>query len=74
MTGGQLFDRILDAANKANTADCYTEETMRQWFCPLIDAIRVLHRAGLQHRDVKPEVFDDLGIVGRVLNADGCRM
>ena len=58
VTGGQLFDRVANASSKF-ASEFYSERELRQWFLPVIDALRVLHAAGLQHRDLKPQVCDD---------------
>jgi calcium/calmodulin-dependent protein kinase I len=43
-----LFDAILENKN-------YTEEVARRILRKLLSALRYLHRAGVAHRDVKPE-------------------
>lgn len=48
MTGGELFDRIVE---KENFSELEAAETIR----PLVDAVRYCHSMGILHRDLKPE-------------------
>jgi calcium/calmodulin-dependent protein kinase I len=48
MTGGELFDRIVE---KEHYSELEAAETIR----PLVDAIRYCHSMGILHRDLKPE-------------------
>jgi calcium/calmodulin-dependent protein kinase I len=48
MTGGELFDRIVEK-------ECYSEKLASDTIRPVIDAIRYCHAMGISHRDLKPE-------------------
>jgi len=48
MTGGELFDRIVEK-------DHYSEKEASDTIRPVIDAIRYCHKMGVVHRDLKPE-------------------
>ena len=46
MTGGELFDRIVE---REHFSEREAKEIMKQLF----DAINYLHKAGIVHRDLK---------------------
>eukprot|EP01015_Nassula_variabilis_P017500 TRINITY_DN2767_c0_g1_i1.p1 TRINITY_DN2767_c0_g1~~TRINITY_DN2767_c0_g1_i1.p1 ORF type:complete len:309 (-),score=61.44 TRINITY_DN2767_c0_g1_i1:18-944(-) len=48
MTGGELFDRIIEKEN-------YSEKEAADTIRPIVDAIRYCHSMGIAHRDLKPE-------------------
>jgi len=48
MTGGELFDRIVDKEH-------YSEKEASDTIRPIVDAIRYCHTLGIVHRDLKPE-------------------
>jgi len=48
MTGGELFDRIVDK-------EFYSEKEACDIFKPIVDAIGYCHKLGFAHRDLKPE-------------------
>ncbi len=48
MTGGELFDRIVEKEN-------YSEKEASDTIRPIVDAIRYCHLMGISHRDLKPE-------------------
>jgi calcium/calmodulin-dependent protein kinase I len=48
MTGGELFDRIVDK-------EFYTEVEAQQTIRPIIDALNYCHEMNIIHRDLKPE-------------------
>jgi len=48
MTGGELFDRIVDMGH-------FTELQAQQTTFKLLSAIKYMHDKGLAHRDLKPE-------------------
>lgn len=48
MTGGELFDRIVEK-------DHFSEEEACEVIRPLVDAINYCHQLGVAHRDLKPE-------------------
>jgi len=48
MTGGELFDRIVDKEH-------YSEQEACEVMKPLVDAIGYCHKMGIAHRDLKPE-------------------
>lgn len=48
MTGGELFDRIVEK-------ESYTEQEAADTIRPIVDAIRYCHESNIVHRDLKPE-------------------
>ncbi len=48
--GGELFDRIVEQGK-------FSEDEARFYFRQLIAGMQVCHKAGIGHRDLKPEVF-----------------
>jgi len=48
MTGGELFDRIVEKEN-------YSEKEAADTIRPIIDAVRYCHDNNIIHRDLKPE-------------------
>ena len=48
MTGGELFDRIVDMGH-------FTEAQAQETTFKLLGAIKYMHDKGLAHRDLKPE-------------------
>eukprot|EP00744_Colponema_vietnamica_P001930 GILI01003122.1.p1 GENE.GILI01003122.1~~GILI01003122.1.p1 ORF type:complete len:325 (+),score=117.91 GILI01003122.1:112-1086(+) len=48
MTGGELFDRIVQKEH-------YSEKEAADTIRPIVDAIRYCHKHGIVHRDLKPE-------------------
>lgn len=48
MTGGELFDRIVDK-------ESYTEAEAIETIRPIVDALHYCHEMGIIHRDLKPE-------------------
>lgn len=46
MTGGELFDRIVDKEH-------YSEQEACEVMKPLVDAIGYCHKMGIAHRDLK---------------------
>jgi len=48
MTGGELFDRIVEK-------EFYSEQEACDVIKPIVDAIGYVHRLGFAHRDLKPE-------------------
>lgn len=54
MTGGELFDRIIDRGS-------FDENSCNKLFSQLVDAVSYLHGLGIAHRDLKPEnlLFSD---------------
>lgn len=48
MSGGELFDRIVEKQN-------YSEKEAAETIKPIVDAIRYCHEQGIVHRDLKPE-------------------
>ena len=52
MTGGELFDRIVDAPG-----GCFTEKDAARIMRQVLGALSYLHNRGIVHRDLKPENF-----------------
>lgn len=54
VTGGELFDRLLQAK-------FFNEDTARRYFQQMIIALHFCHKHGVAHRDLKPEniLLDD---------------
>ena len=48
ITGGELFDRILEVGY-------YSEKSAASLVFQILDAINYLHHNGIVHRDLKPE-------------------
>jgi len=48
VTGGELFDRIVDRGS-------YSEKDASELIAKVISAVRYLHKKGIIHRDLKPE-------------------
>lgn len=48
MTGGELFDRIVEKEH-------YSEREASETIKPVVDAIRYCHSMDIIHRDLKPE-------------------
>ena len=48
MTGGELFDRVVDKEH-------YSEKEAADTIRPVVDAIKYCHSLGIVHRDLKPE-------------------
>mmetsp|Transcript_7570 Transcript_7570/g.12732 ORF Transcript_7570/g.12732 Transcript_7570/m.12732 type:complete len:336 (+) Transcript_7570:104-1111(+) len=48
MTGGELFDRIVEKEH-------YSETEAKKALCEIVDAILYCHDRGIVHRDLKPE-------------------
>lgn len=48
MSGGELFDRIVEK-------ESYTEKEAANTIRPIVDSIRYCHNQGIIHRDLKPE-------------------
>jgi len=48
MTGGELFDRIVDMGH-------FTEKMAQDVVYNLLDCLRYMHSKGIAHRDLKPE-------------------
>ena len=48
MTGGELFDRIVEKGS-------YTEKDAADLIKQVLDAVAYMHREGVVHRDLKPE-------------------
>jgi len=48
MSGGELFDRIVEK-------DHYSEQEACNTILPVIDALKYCHSMGIVHRDLKPE-------------------
>ncbi len=47
MTGGELFDRIIEKEH-------YSEKEAADTIRPIIDAVRYCHLYNIIHRDLKP--------------------
>eukprot|EP00747_Dinoflagellata_sp_TGD_P031992 gnl/TRDRNA2_/TRDRNA2_135669_c2_seq1.p1 gnl/TRDRNA2_/TRDRNA2_135669_c2~~gnl/TRDRNA2_/TRDRNA2_135669_c2_seq1.p1 ORF type:complete len:567 (+),score=140.64 gnl/TRDRNA2_/TRDRNA2_135669_c2_seq1:48-1703(+) len=62
-TGGELFDRIVEEAEK-HEGSAFDERGASTYMCQILGAMRYLHMKNYAHRDIKPEniVFcnDDL--------------
>eukprot|EP00929_Paragymnodinium_shiwhaense_P118541 TRINITY_DN90461_c0_g1_i1.p1 TRINITY_DN90461_c0_g1~~TRINITY_DN90461_c0_g1_i1.p1 ORF type:complete len:472 (+),score=139.66 TRINITY_DN90461_c0_g1_i1:93-1508(+) len=60
-TGGELFDRILEAAEAAadagNEGQAFTEKDASIYMLQIFGAMRYLHSHNCAHRDIKPENF-----------------
>ena len=50
MTGGELFDRVVDKEH-------YSEKEAADTIRPIVDAIKYCHSLGIVHRDLKVERF-----------------
>ena len=48
MTGGELFDRIVEQGH-------FTEDQARETTYELLSALDYMHKQGIAHRDLKPE-------------------
>jgi len=63
MTGGELFDRIVEKEH-------YSEKEAADTIRPIVDAIRYCHAMGVCHRDLKPEnllyATSDIGSVIKI--------
>jgi len=50
MTGGELFDRIVDK-------EFYSEKEACEIIKPIADAVSYCHKMGIAHRDLKVTIF-----------------
>mmetsp|Transcript_8204 Transcript_8204/g.18358 ORF Transcript_8204/g.18358 Transcript_8204/m.18358 type:complete len:479 (-) Transcript_8204:122-1558(-) len=56
-TGGELFDRIVDAADKKGDGHAFDETQAATYMQQILGAMRYLHDHNFVHRDIKPENF-----------------
>mmetsp|Transcript_63860 Transcript_63860/g.101207 ORF Transcript_63860/g.101207 Transcript_63860/m.101207 type:complete len:485 (-) Transcript_63860:43-1497(-) len=56
-TGGELFDRIIDAVDESKTGMAFDETKAAAYVQQIIGAMRYLHSKSFCHRDIKPENF-----------------
>lgn len=53
MTGGELFDRIIEIGH-------FDEETAKMLFVQMVEAVQYLHKRGIAHRDLKVRNLDKI--------------
>lgn len=55
-SGGELFDRIVEEADK-HEGSAFGEKDVARYMTQILGAIRYLHSRNYAHRDIKPENF-----------------
>lgn len=55
-TGGELFDRIVEEAEK-HEGSAFSEQDVARYMQQILGAMRYLHSKKFVHRDIKPENF-----------------
>jgi calcium-dependent protein kinase len=56
-TGGELFDRIVEEAEKHDEGHAFDERGAANYMQQILGAMRYLHENNYVHRDIKPENF-----------------
>lgn len=56
-TGGELFDRIVEEAEKNGEGTAFDERRAATYMQQILGAMRYLHMNSFVHRDIKPENF-----------------
>lgn len=56
-TGGELFDRIVEEAEKHGEGQAFDEKGAATYMQQILGAMRYLHAQNFVHRDIKPENF-----------------
>lgn len=56
-TGGELFDRIVEEAEKKGEGQAFDERGASTYMQQILGAMRYLHDHNFVHRDIKPENF-----------------